>query len=453
MNGAAAKDTGSAVQPQEWTATEIARRVRSGETSAEEVCRHHLERIRELDPEIHAWACVMPDLALDAARAIDARRSKRPLRPLAGVPVGVKDIFNVDGLPCEMGSGIWKGFTPGNDARTVYNVKEADGLAIGKTVTAEFAVHFLPKGLTVNPHDSTRSPGTSSSGSAAAVSSGMVPLALGTQTAGSIVRPASYCGCVGFKPSFGTVPRTGTLKTTDTLDSIGGFARNVGDVRALFEAIRVRGRDFPYVERGLRDATYSVGDSVHIGYIDEGLWVFDGYQRETLDAFRRLLDELAKVPGVTLERYSPGQDLNRVHELHGLIYDKTLAYYFAEEFEQHTLISGLMYEIIERGRKIGLPEYVAATEEQAAISRREGERLSGYDMLLTPSTAGVAPLLEAPETPDTCLIWTFLGMPAISVPAFGSTEGLPFGLQAVAPRFGDLRLLTLAEALLEPFAR
>lgn len=434
------------------SASEIVELVSSRQASVEELTAEHLAFIHADDARVNAWVYLDDDTALAGARAVDAKLATRKARALAGVPMGVKDIFNTCDMPTQMGSPIWEGFTPGNDARVVHYAREADAVVLGKTVTAEFAVHFLPKGTTVNPHDAERSPGTSSSGSAAAVASGHVPLSLGTQTAGSIVRPASYCGVVGFKPSFGLLPRTGMLKTTDTLDTVGCFARSVADVKLLFETIRVRGRDFPILESSMLDGAYSPGEPVTIAYLDSGLPVFDGYQQQTLEAFSARLEELARVPGVTLRRLEPGHDLAEVHDLHATIYDKTLAYYFAEEFEQHTLISGLMYEIVERGRAISTDTYLEAVERQAQIRTRFAEQMAGTDLLITPSTAGPAPLLEAPEPPDTCLIWTFLGLPAVSLPVFTSTEGLPMGLQAVGSRYGDLRLLALSEALLEPAA-
>ena len=167
------------------------------------------------------------------------------------MPIGVKDIINTADFPTQMGSPLWNGFTPGNDARVVFNMKRAGGLVPGKTVTAEFAVHTL--GKTINPWAPERTPGTSSSGSAVAVALGMVPAALGTQTAGSIVRPASFCGVWGMKPSFGLIPRTGMLKTTDSLDTVGFFAGHAADLQRLFDGLRVDGRDYPVSHRAFTD--------------------------------------------------------------------------------------------------------------------------------------------------------------------------------------------------------
>src|SRR3990167_8157472 len=187
-------------------------------------------------------------------------------RLLECIPVGVKDIYNTADFPTQMGSPLWKDFTPGNDARAVYHLKRQGANIVGKTVTAEFAVHALDK--TLNPYDATRTPGTSSSGSAVAVSMGMVPAATGTQTAGSIVRPASFCGVYGCKPSFGTIPRTGMLKTTDSLDQIGFFTVHAEDLRRLFDSMRVKGENYPISNAALADESRqkSKGDKWRVGF-------------------------------------------------------------------------------------------------------------------------------------------------------------------------------------------
>lgn len=177
-----------------------------------------LENIRELDPKYFAWVAYGDDAAVERIKLEEETFGVDPDRLLEGIPVGVKDIYNTAEFPTQMGSPLWKDFTPGNDARAVYHLKRQGANVVGKTVTAEFAVHALNE--TLNPFDAERTPGTSSSGSAVAVSLGMVPVATGTQTAGSIVRPASFCNVYGCKPSFGTIPRTGMLKTTDSLDQV-----------------------------------------------------------------------------------------------------------------------------------------------------------------------------------------------------------------------------------------
>jgi Asp-tRNA(Asn)/Glu-tRNA(Gln) amidotransferase A subunit family amidase len=226
------------LRPYEMTAVDAATALGKGQMSVRELVDSCLARIEELEPRIGAWACTDPDLARSRADELDARKKvgSGGAGPLFGLPIGVKDVFNTARFPTAMGSPIWNGFTPGNDARVVSDLELADAVIMGKTVTAEFAVHY--PGKTVNPYDYERSPGTSSSGSAAAVACQMVPLALGTQTAGSTIRPASFTGIYGYKPTFGLIPRTGILKTLDTLDHVTFFARCSADLRLVMDATR-----------------------------------------------------------------------------------------------------------------------------------------------------------------------------------------------------------------------
>ena len=209
--------------------------VKSGKISIVELVQSYIERIDELNPILNAWVHLDHQHVLETAKIMDEKnKNGENLEPLFGIPIGVKDIFNTEDFPTEMGSHLWKNFEPGNDARIISKIRLNNGIVLGKTETAEFAVHAL--GKSKNPFDFSRSPGTSSSGSAIAVATGMAPITIGTQTAGSIIRPASYCGVYGFKPSYGLIPRTGMLKTTDTLDQIGFFARNPYDLK-LFQKL------------------------------------------------------------------------------------------------------------------------------------------------------------------------------------------------------------------------
>ena len=228
----------------ELGAVQCAKAIRKRKLSCVELAKALCSRVERYDHLIRAWECFDPGIPLLAAKRIDEKIEKgMKVGKLAGVPIGVKDIFSTEDMPTGMGSPIWKEFTPGNDARVVARLRLHEMIVMGKTVTAEFAVH-TPNG-TRNPYDIDYSPGTSSSGSAAAVAAGMVPLALGTQTAGSVIRPASYCGIFGFKPSFGLIPRTGILKTTDSLDTVGVFSRTAEDLEAFLNEAIVTGPNWP----------------------------------------------------------------------------------------------------------------------------------------------------------------------------------------------------------------
>ena len=412
-----------------------------GAFSPIDVIRSCIDAVARHDQRLHAWTCFDPEKALAQARAAAQRiAAAGKLGRLEGVPVGVKDIFNTADYPTEMGSRQWKGYTPGNDARTVYSLRQAGAIIPGKTATAEFAVHAL--GDTVNPHDESRTPGTSSSGSAVAVAVGMVPAALGTQTGGSIVRPASYCGVYGFKPSFGLIPRTGMLKTTDTLDTVGFLARHFEDLEPMLEVLRVHGRNFPISDAALGDSVRQAaprGRPWKIALARTHTW--SAAHEYARDALLQWAARLATAHGLEVADVSLPAPLDRAHEVHSTIYDKTLAYYFAEEFKQPELMSPIMLEIVARGSKITRDAYLGALEAQSQMAAAMDRLFHDYDILLSLSTAGDAPLRHASEPLDPALIWTASHLPVVSVPKFASPQRLPFGVQVVARRYNDLQLL------------
>ena len=407
-----------------------------------------LERIEGLEPRLRAWAFLDPSLPRREAKRTDERRAKgEPCGALEGAPVGVKDIFNTAEMPTEMGSVLWKGFTPGNDARVVAALKLHGGIVMGKTVTSEFAVHA--PGPTLNPHDPARSPGTSSSGSVAAVATGMVPLALGSQTAGSTIRPASYCGIYGFKPSFGLVPRTGMLKTTDTLDHVSFFARSIDDLRLIFDLARVRGSNHPVVQQRV-DATADepAPSRWRIGFARGPKW--DQARPYAREALERFAGRLARVRGVSVIDLDLPSDFSRIHDLHQRIYCRALAYYFKTELRNSGALSESFRSMVAEGEKVGPSEYRDCIEFQAKASQELDHLLEkkGLDLLINLSTGSEAPLgLEGRDLPDNCLIWTFCGVPALNVPAFTSPSGLPFGAQLVGRKYGDYPLLQFARSL------
>ncbi len=437
-------------------AKEGAEKVKSRKISALDWAESCISQIKKVDPFVHAWAYLNEKQILDQAARIDEKikQSKQSdsLGPLCGVPVGVKDIFNTIDMPTSMGSPIWEGFTPGNDARTVFNLRQADAVIAGKTVTAEFAVHT--PGKTANPHNPAYSPGTSSSGSAAAVASFMAPAALGTQTAGSIIRPASYCGVFGFKPSFGLIPRTGTLKTTDSIDTIGMFARDTDDLELLFNVLRTSGKDYPINNAKLNQSDNKTKPKRpwKLGVVSSSLWTWEKAAPYAKQELSDLVNLMSK-EGFEVDELKLPNDFNEAHDIHGIIYDKTLSYYFKEEFKKHTLVSEIMYQIISRGQNISLDQYKQALEKQNRLSQLFDETLSDYDGLVTLSTAGQAPKWGDEDISDSCLIWTLCGAPAINLPFFKSPNRLPFGAQIVSRRYQDYRLLKLGKDLEELFLK
>lgn len=429
------------------TATELLPLLKSRAVSAREVTQALLDSIARTESKIHAWTFLDPELALRQADEADRQLAAGTGGPLCGLPVGVKDIFNTRDMPTQMGSPIFADFTPGNDARVVHYLRMAGATMLGKTVTAEFAVHA--PGPTCNPHHLSYIPGTSSSGSAAGVAAHMVPVALGTQTAGSIIRPASYCGVIGFKPSFGLVPRTAMLKTTDTLDTVGVFARNVDDAALVFDTIRVHGIDFPIAHEILNDPARQTtgGRPWRVGVLRGPRWDdAEPYAQQALLDFGRRLRE---VPGVEVSDVVLPDSFNQAHDIHSTIYDRALAYYFKEEFAAHTLVSPIMYDIVTRGNDVTVAQYQEALKRQTALAHELDDFLNGqYDIIVDLSTGGEALQgLESVDRPDNCLIWTLCGVPTLNLPVFKGPLDLPFGAQIFSRRYNDYLLLDFARHL------
>ncbi|HUQ18424.1 MAG TPA: amidase [Gemmatimonadaceae bacterium] len=369
-----------------------------------------------------------------------------PLRRLEGIPVGVKDIFNTIDLPTQMGSPLWRGFTPGNDARVVHSLRDAGAAIPGKTDTAEFAVHAI--GNCLNPHDVTRTPGTSSSGSAVAVALGIVPVAVGTQTAGSITRPASFCGVYGCKPSFGLIPRTGMLKTTDSLDTIGFFCAMQEDIERMLDVLRVHGSNYPVSHAALTDDARQDKPGNRpwrVALVRTHTWDFAAdYARDALVSFA---SRLAEDRNIVVNDVSVPAEMSSAHDVHQTIYDKTLSYYFRDEFENPDQISPIMKELIERGQSVSVGSYHSALRAQDSLTHSMDDFFDDYDVIVSLSTSGEAPPRNEMEQPDPSLMWTLTHLPVISAPVFTSPSQLPFGVQFAARKYNDLLLLRFTDYL------
>ena len=428
-------------------AAEVVRRIEAGDLSSEELVRSCLARVEELEGAVQAWAYLDPELPLQTAIELDRRRERgESVGVLQGVPIGVKDIFNTRDMPTQMGSPLWEGFTPGNDARVVEKLRWADGIVMGKTHTAEFGVHHPSP--TRNPYDPQRSPGTSSSGSAAAVATGMVPLALGSQTAGSTIRPASYCGIYGFKPSFGLVPRTAVLKTTDRLDHVAFMARSVEDMKLVFDLARVSGRNYPFVRRALDQAEQEPSGlkDWRVRLVRGPQWSeAEPYAREALEEFARRVSSLDRV--CVYEKELP-DTFSRIHDAHERMYCRMLAYYFQEESSHPDKLSSIFSSMVERGRTVTLEDYQEDADFQAERVVELEQEFHDCDVILTLAAAGEARVgLETRDRPDNCLLWTFCGVPSLSIPLNVGPDGLPLGVQIVGAKHNDYSLLAFAEFL------
>ena len=377
-----------------------------------------IEAYEHWEPKVNAWECYHPD-------RIDH----------TCLNVGIKDVINTADCPTEMGSPTWKGHTPGNDARVVTKLKEAGCVIAGKTGSAEFAVHH--PGGTRNPHDLSRTPGTSSSGSAVAVACGMVDAALGTQTGGSIIRPASWCGVYAMKPSFGLIPRTGILKTSDTLDTVGFFARIPELLSLMLDICRVDGPDYPYTAQLKKRRNIK-----KIGVAYPPCWnAWPDYAQEALEDWLSRLNEFFNAEEAPW-------DLEACYETHRRIYHKSLSYYFQKEVETGT-VSDIFRSQVEEGRQISAQRYQDDLKIQESLSFVADKLLKSYDILITLSSGGEAPEDERTAPKDTCLVWTMTGVPVINIPMFRSPDGLPFGLSIIARRYHDYKLLGFLEVLVK----
>lgn len=424
-----------------YDATGLIELLHSHKITPREVVEAFLTVIAQKDSELYAWEYLNKDIINKQITKLE--KLDPNTHPLWGLPIGIKDNYNTFDMPTQMGSPIWKDFTPGNDARVVHYLRRNGALILGKTTTAEFAVHYQDK--TRNPHDLSRSPGTSSSGSAVAVAANMVPVTFGSQTAGSISRPASYCGVYGYKPTFGILPRVGVLKTTDTLDTLGFLTKSARDLRLVLDASRVHGQNYEYVHQYLDNYSSIPKKKFKIGLIKHPKWhLTDNIAINAFDSFVNKLDPtLFQVEEVKCPR-----DMDKIHDIHGVIYDKTLSYYFREEFKQGTLISPIFNDIITRGQHITLDQYKQALTEQTRLSLEYETYFAPYDVLLTLTTADEAPIgLTTPDIQDSNLIWTFLGMPTVSVPALKGKNGLPIGVLAIAKKYDDYTLLECIESI------
>ncbi len=424
----------------------IIEKMRAKEISAADVLSASLGNIQELNLEYFPfevyrdenWKPREPRSPMDGPVARSAL--------LENIPVAIKDIYNTYDFPTQMGSPLWKGFTPGNDARAVYHLKHQGAIVVGKTVTAEFAVHALDK--TLNPWDPTKGPGTSSSGSAVAIALGMVPLATGTQTAGSIVRPASFCGIYGCKPSFGTIPRTGTLKTTDSLDTLGFLAIHQEDLRRGFDSMRVSGLDYPVSHAALCDESRQKKPADRpwrVGFVKTHTWnLAPQYAQDAIEAY---VKELGLEKGIDIEEAALPERSAHAHTIHETIYNKALSYYFKGEHKQSDFVSKVMNELIASGNQIRLEDYTKAIDDQMEFIYDMDEWFGNYDVLISLSTAGEAPLRDVTELPDPALMWTLAHLPVVSVPQFKSPGGLPFGFQVAARKYNDYLLFNFLDEL------
>lgn len=426
------------------------RRIRAGEITSEALIRDCLERIADREGGVEAWTFLDPELALEQARQRDRQQRRgESLGLLHGVPVGVKDIIDTGDMPTECGSAVFAGRRPTRDATVVSRLREQGAVILGKTVTTEFAT-YCP-GKTRNPLDPSRTPGGSSSGSAAAVACRMVPLALGTQTNGSIVRPAAFCGVVGYKPSFGFVSRAGVLLTSRGLDQVGVFAGTVDDAALLAEVIAGQDACDPTTRAVARPWLTAVAQQPppvtppRLAFVKTPIW--DQADEETREHFEGLCRRL----GTGVEECPLPEPFDGALAQHRVMMETDIACNLgaiADAAPQ--ALSDSLRAQIERGRSAYTSlDYAAAVAAVPSLRESLGPLFATHDAILTPAAPGPAPVgLESTGSPAFCTLWTLLGLPALSLPLLAAGNGMPIGVQLVGRYGDDAGLLRTASWLL-----
>ena len=435
----------------ELSAVEAARRIANGDLTSEALVKACFARIDQLEPSIRAWAFIDRELALERARESDDQvKGSKGVGPLHGVPVGLKDIIDTADMPTENGSAAFKGRRPAVDATSVAALRRAGAIVLGKTVTTELA--NLTPSHTRNPANLDHTPGGSSSGSAAAVAAGMGPLAVGTQTGGSVIRPAAFCGSYGFKPTFGLIPRTGVLTQSPNLDTVGVFGRSVDDLAILADAMQAYDADdFASLRssRGGLLATVNDGWTLKplVAFVKTHAW--NDADPGTREAFGELVEAL----GAQAQEIIIDATTERGVAAAGIVQGVELSHHYGHILDRAPeLVSKGLAERIEAGRRVNAVDYVAALEARQTYYRTVQELFTDYGTILTPASLGPAPKdHNTTGNPVFCAFWTYLGVPAVTLPLL-EVDGMPLGVQLVGPRGGDGRLLRSAR-LFERFVQ
>jgi amidase len=416
-----------------WTAAQVARAVSRGEVTCERVVRACLARIAEREPVVQAWQFLDADQAIAAARAADREPSRGPLH---GVPFGAKDIIDSADMPTEYGTPIHAGHRPAKDAACIALSRRAGAILLGKTVTTEFA--NITPGKTRNPHDPVRTPGGSSSGSAAAVADFMLPLAIGTQTTGSVTRPSSFCGVFGYRPSYGDFRTAGVMEASGSLDTLGIIARSVEDI-ALY-------RD---VLAGIAPTAIDKPSSkLRLGFCRPYYW--ERLAASTQKLLEEAAERLARA-GAKVTEWTLGEEFQESERAHKLISGFEMARNLSWELDHH---AGRISDKLRFGRlKDGLEcSYETYSELRAACERlraRMDELMTPYDAVLAPA-GDEAPVSDDPVPhPWVYMPWTIGHVPTITLPVFRGPSGMPVGLQVLARRYQDRRLFAAAQRIYE----
>lgn len=431
------------------TARQCADLIRTGALTSGTLVKHCTDSINANNDTVHAWVNFDEDKAAHQAHTLDdIRKRGEPTGPLHGIPVGIKDIYDTADLPTQYGSPVHENHQPEQDCAVVEKLREAGALIMGKTVTTEFA--FMHPSVTRNPHNADHTPGGSSSGSAAAVAAGHVPLTIGSQTNGSVIRPASFCGIYGFKPSRGIISRRGVLATSNTLDQVGVFARDIGDIALLTDTLS--GYD------SADTASYSEPKPQMLqGYLAEVpvepniAWLDMPYASKYAEDASQGFEELLSALEGRVERLPTPQSFAALIPCHKIIHEYEIVRCLEDRINNHwDQISDTIKPVLQAAKKITDEQYQEALTIKDAAEDWFREFFNDYDAILTPSALSEAPVFgDSTGDPVCCTIWTLCGLPCINLPLLTGTNDLPIGVQMVGAFRQDDRLLRTTRHLIK----
>ena len=426
---------------------ELAKKIKDAQLTSVEVCEKYIERIDKFEKDVKAWAHFDKKVLLEkATEADDHRRSGKPVGPLHGVPIAVKDIIGTVDMPTECGTIIRKGKSYSQNAEIIDLLHASGAIVMGKTATSELA--YLGPPATTNPHDKNRTPGGSSSGSAATVASFMAPASIGSQTGGSVIRPASYCGVVGYKPSYGLISRNGVLRTSYSLDQIGMFGRKVEDVAMLAKVLIKKDK---YDSATIHYSTENILTETKKGPIFEPKFIFyktDHWKiidKKSRESFEYFIKSFKK----NIEIFDTPSYFKDIHKYHQIIHETDLANNFSIYYQKFKKkLSKYMQDAISNGNKYTGKEYAEAIDFMKRSYESYEEVFEDYHGVLSPSSPGVAPKgLKSTGTAEFNKVWSYLGTPCISLPLLEGENNLPLGVQLIGSKYDDHRFLGVANWL------
>ncbi|MDB4223874.1 amidase [Granulosicoccus sp.] len=432
--------------------TSIAEQFADGSITSTKLTQGFLDRIDETDQYLRAWQSVNPENALSQTQASDERSSQnKSIGPLDGIPIGVKDIIDTADIPTERGSAIYKDRVPTANAAVIEKLREAGAIILGKTVTTEFA--WFEQSVTRNAVKGSYSPGGSSSGSAAAVAAGHVTLALGTQTGGSVIRPASYNGVFGYKPSRGLLSRRGVFQTSQTLDHVGVFGNHVSDLCILVDALSgydVHDPASTQIPKPKLYATYLTEAPAAPSFAWIDMPYSDRYSHSLNEGINALCSDIANKTSAKLDRIPAPEFLSALPACHKTIYDVEILKCLDTEWNQHrSLLSNSAIEGLQHATTRTQDEYQEALGILKDAQKWFETFFHDYDGILNPSAPDIAPLY-GDGTGDSicCVVWTLCGLPCISMPLLTGNDDMPLGIQLIGAHGKDDHMMRTAQWLL-----